>query len=693
MLPEWASRRSSDPEDLPEQEQPDGSRRKAMALWLVVISLAVFFLPLNLVSSSVRDKTARLEAELQPIQETLASIGTPGPEAQQLMDTLKGIQESADAVKEAYPTIAASHFDWPAVMSAIGKYDPGQLRLTSLTQADKQITLHGLAVDDSVVVAYARALEETNLFSRVVVQSIRSIAVPTATPEGSGEKPTKITPTPITPTASPTSTPSLGDEYEIDDVKPAFIFLGEQQMHNFYPVYDVDRLQFLAKAGRCYRVFTSGLAPGVDTFLTVNVGEVTYTNDDLQPGDVSSEVVFQVVGGQDVDAIITVTNRGQYGSDKWYQVSVEEIIVTPTPTCVSSATPTATGTATPVVTPTSSVTPDLRDGYEPDDAEPRPIAIGETQAHNFYPLNDVDMLQFLAKAGRYYRISTSGLTLGVDTFLTVDVGEVVYTNDDRQAGDLSSEVVFQVVGGQDVDALITVTNRGQYGSDKWYQVSVEEVIVTPTPTRVSNVIPTATSSVTPDLRDGYEPDDAEPRPIAIGETQAHNFYPLNDVDMLQFLAKAGRYYRISTSGLTLGVDTSLAVDVGGVVYTNDDRQAGDLSSEVVFQVVGGQDVDAIITVTNRGQYGSDKWYQVSVEEVIVTPTPTYTASSLPLRLPGLASLLPGFARPDRSRLSQIATERTNALVHSSAAPGDRKAAGVPGLMRVEFVIVLELKAR
>jgi hypothetical protein len=268
-------------------------------------------------------------------------------------------------------------------------------------------------------------------------------------------------------------------------------------LHNFYPTYDVDTVKFVAKAGRYYRVFTSDLAPGVDTFLTVSLGGTTYTNDDGQPGTLSSEIVFQVGTGYDVEVLVKVTNRGKYGPDKWYQITVEEAIPTPTPTPTSTATPTTTptNTATPTNTPTS--TPDPRDVYEPDDTDPQPIPAGDTQSHNFYPDNDVDRGKFLAKAGRYYRIFTSELALGVDTSLTVSVDGNTYTNDDRQPGDLSSEVVFQVGTSQDMEALIEVTNRGQYGSDKWYRITVEEIIPTPTATPTNTPVTPSPTVTTP----------------------------------------------------------------------------------------------------------------------------------------------------------------------------------------------------
>ncbi|MBC7249523.1 MAG: PilN domain-containing protein [Anaerolineae bacterium] len=481
---------STDPNTPAGQDPPRRSLQRAVILWLVAMALVTFFLPLYLISTAIRANNSHLEANLQSVRAELTRVYTSAPDVQELMTNLAQLQEAIARLEEAYPTVAAQHTDWPTIMSAIGRYDPKQIALISLTHADNRITLNGRAVNDAAVIAYARSLEESNLFSRVVVQSIQTIATPFATA-------TSTTATPgatATPTATGSPPPTTFDIYETDDFQPKDIILGQPQSHNFNPIYDVDKVKFLAKAGRYYRVYTFDLAPGVDTFLTVSVAGTSYSNDDRQPGDLSSEVVFQATEDRDVEAVIKVTNRGQYGADMWYQITVEEVVPTPTPTPTETPTPTSTPTVTPTAIPTDTptATPDLRDSYEPDDTEPKPIAVGETQTHNFYPDNDVDTMKFLAKAGRYYRVFSSNLTLGVDTTLTVTIEEDTYTNDDRQPGDLSSEVVFQAKADHDAEAVIKVTNRGQFSPDMWYQITVEEVLPTPTPTST-----TTTSSARP----------------------------------------------------------------------------------------------------------------------------------------------------------------------------------------------------
>ena len=247
----------------------------------------------------------------------------------------------------------------------------------------------------------------------------------------------------------------------------------------------------------------------MDTFLSVNVGGLVYTNDDDQAGDLASEVDFQVSSGSDVQVIATVTNRNQYGPDQWYSIVVEEIVPTVTPTPGPTATPTNTPTPTNTFTPT----PDRRDKYEPDDTNPQPIAIGETQGHGFYPNGDVDKVKFLAKAGRFYQVSTSDLALGVDTVLNVNVGGIVYTSDDRQPGDLSSDVKFQVPPGSDLQVIVTVTNKGQYGPDKTYNLTVKEIVPTSVPPTPLTATPTATPPPRPTCATSTNPTTWIPNPL------------------------------------------------------------------------------------------------------------------------------------------------------------------------------------
>jgi Tfp pilus assembly protein PilN len=603
---------------LPEQYRPRELPRRVIALSLVAAMLAILIVPLYFVSASMRGDAASLEAEIQSVQDDLAKVNTPAPEVQELMDNLASTQEVANKLEETHSTIAADRADWPAVMAAISDYNPDQLTLDSLAQTDSTITLKGQAVEKSAVDAYANDLEKTGVFASVNIQSISAIPTPfitaTVTP-GVTLTPTKaitptktITPTaPITPTVTATPIPGP-DEYEIDDFQAKDIILGQTQLHSFHPVYDVDKVKFLAKAGRHYRVSTSGLAPGVDTILEVNVGGDRPTNDDCYPGtgDLSSCVEFEVRSGADVEASIKISNRGQFGPEMKYQVTLEEISPTPTPvptdtpiptnTPPPTATPEPTATSTPSVTPTP--TPDLRDVYEPDDPLAQPIGVGDTQTHSFYPDNDVDWVTFGVKEGRSYALTTSSMASGVDTEISIAVeaeDEVTYyTNDDIADGFYESEVRFLPTADGTAKAQITNAKGSQYGADKTYDLTLQ---------------------LLSSLVDQYEPDDPFAKPINVGEVQEHNYYPEGDRDLVKFLAKEGQGYAIFTANLATGVDTYLKVMMGDeIIGENDDWQAHAFESAVCAEAIPFKGVVTVLVTNQQQTYEPDQTYEIGLCE-------------------------------------------------------------------------------
>jgi|GEM_PF-3183755 hypothetical protein len=185
-------------------------------------------------------------------------------------------------------------------------------------------------------------------------------------------------PTPNLSGAGPVYGDCTPDEYEPDwprgFEKEIYVGFGESastaQQHNFCGRgprirSDVDLAYFQAKAGRWYRVSTSGLAPGVDTVMAVgDLGDDTPCqpagcwNDDRAALTYESEIVFQAV--RDAKAMITVDNRGTaYGTDASYTLTVVEF--EPVPTVTPTVSPTPSATRTPTITPTPLP---LKDPYE-----------------------------------------------------------------------------------------------------------------------------------------------------------------------------------------------------------------------------------------------------------------------------------------------------------------------------------------
>ncbi|MEZ4734968.1 MAG: PilN domain-containing protein [Caldilineaceae bacterium] len=176
------------PELPPAHMQQVRTLRQAVAMGLVAFSLLLLFLAAFLITTSVRNDINRSEANLATVQERLFRLRTPSPERQELLTTLTNTQSLANRLTAARPP---GGIQWPAVVTVLSNYNAGALTLTSLTQVENRITLMGQAVDDVVVVEYARMLDTSDLFSTVVLQSLALIPPP---PPAAGATPTPLAP-------------------------------------------------------------------------------------------------------------------------------------------------------------------------------------------------------------------------------------------------------------------------------------------------------------------------------------------------------------------------------------------------------------------------------------------------------------------------------------------------------------------
>jgi len=346
--------------------------RRLIILWLLAAGLLFSLFPLSMMSKALLEETAAAALEIERYEAEPLQTPTPPLELQPLLSTLEAVRNGVIELGGAETAMKGSlglDVYWPDVIAVVGAYDPEQIVLSAFRQSERQITLEGSAVADAAIADYTRLLETSGVFSRVLVKSITLVetgnlpapapatataaataAAATATP------PSVASPLPEAPVTVPaTAEVGLRDAYEVDDFVPVDIILGQPQRHTFFPIYDIDRVRFLAKRGRHYRVYTTDLDPGVDTQLAVEVGgRVVETNDDIRARDLSSEVVVTMME-PDAYAVVIITNRGPYGPDLGYSVVVEEVLAAPTP--VPTSTPSETATPTPTATPTHTATP------------------------------------------------------------------------------------------------------------------------------------------------------------------------------------------------------------------------------------------------------------------------------------------------------------------------------------------------
>ncbi len=116
-------------------------------------------------------------------------------------------------------------------------------------------------------------------------------AAPTTTP-GPSQTAT------LSPTAAPTMATCL-DTYENDGVPAAasLILINSPQLHSFCPAGDADWVQFFAKSGKTYSLFSSNLAPGVDTYMYLfdSSLKVPVAYNDDSGGSLASRIDFSPV--------------------------------------------------------------------------------------------------------------------------------------------------------------------------------------------------------------------------------------------------------------------------------------------------------------------------------------------------------------------------------------------------------------
>ncbi|GAB4518108.1 MAG: hypothetical protein OHK0046_25450 [Anaerolineae bacterium] len=143
-----------------------------IVIWLLVLALLGMLLPLYLVSSTIRNANLLLEEELAQLQADLQVEPTPNPQIINLEDTLTTLRTEVNTLQTTLTSLETQFVDWPVVMHALGSYDQTQLTVTALAQTGGRITLNGEAQIESAIVTYTRDLEQTGLFSRVIVQSI-----------------------------------------------------------------------------------------------------------------------------------------------------------------------------------------------------------------------------------------------------------------------------------------------------------------------------------------------------------------------------------------------------------------------------------------------------------------------------------------------------------------------------------------
>ncbi len=275
----------------------------------------------------------------------------------------------------------------------------------------------------------------------------------TLTPAPS-ETPADVT---VTPADTATATPGgIGaDRLEPNDEPASATVIGWQTEPDLSLVgEDVDYFTGYVKAGQTAGVRTA-VRDSLDTHLTLFWdGQIAVENDDASLADLGSALTFAAPA--DGWFLLRVMKGGPL--DGRYDLLLELVKPTETPT------PAATGTSTPTMTPEPTATPLVpADVAEPNDspAAARPLTPGVQGNYTLSP-GDMDFFTFLAKAGN--RITCETETAQVDTLLTVHgAAGVIGSNDDRGPGRVDSRLEWTAEAEEQV--VIEIRARGStYGT-------------------------------------------------------------------------------------------------------------------------------------------------------------------------------------------------------------------------------------
>ena len=256
--------------------------------------------------------------------------------------------------------------------------------------------------------------------------------VPTYTPTASPTATATATGIVVTPSA----TPFCVDGYEPDGGigQATTLALNTEQTHTICPSADNDFFSITVVSNKVYSIYTKDLGGSLDTIVAIldSRGNKIAENDD-QPACICSRIdtTFPTSGTY----YVRVRDNRNLGGIGW----VYTVGFSVTPGAAPTGTATATLTPDPNAPTATATSAPCGDPYENDGVPPAAhlLLIGEVQpGHTFCPGGDADWYRFFGGRGKAYTIQTSGLGIGVDTYLYLfdsDGQSVLAQNDDAPA--------------------------------------------------------------------------------------------------------------------------------------------------------------------------------------------------------------------------------------------------------------------
>ena len=163
-------------------EEEGGGSASRLVPWLIIVAIALMFVPLYFGASAIEEDTKPLSTELINLQTTLTAPPLVPIAEQTLSVQLLDLRSRLRVIADMPATMVAGHLDWPGIMATLHTYDANQIRLKGFVNEGWLLTLNGEAVQEASVLEYVSKLQKSGFFTQVRVQAITIMAVASPTP-------------------------------------------------------------------------------------------------------------------------------------------------------------------------------------------------------------------------------------------------------------------------------------------------------------------------------------------------------------------------------------------------------------------------------------------------------------------------------------------------------------------------------
>ncbi len=373
-----------------------------------------------------------------------------------------------------------------------------------------------------------------------------------------------------------------------------------------------------------------GSANSTQDYTPVTNGVLTFTQATGSSQSFDITILADNITEDRENFIVVLKNptNATLGANSTFVVNIESNDPQPTAT----STPNNSATATPLFIDVYEGNDSLQTAYSLDTVFPTGCAVDKA---TLWPAGDVDFYRFWAQEGIPYSISTSDVSDGLDTAMTLynPEGERITTS----APQGNKDSIIEYTPSRDAWHYISLINEDPSNpSGKTYCLKFTLTNPTPTPT------PTPTFALSAEhdaCRVALQfPDNDQPAYACLleltaadaGSTVQRNFVPraegVTDIDYYRVWVRENNYYTCTTSELSEFNDTRMKFlnPDQGVLIENDNASAETAGSEASYLATYTGWMYILVEPVVGVEYRiADKYvYQLACSVELTTPTPT-----------------------------------------------------------------------